>query len=119
MQFIKNGQWALKKAEQMDILAAGNAIKTDHEEQSLALALQPKYVHMVTLDPEDLSPSQLISFMRYMDEYSKEVLVNNSKNWYGKKWDIYTLDSMTRYPIDEQKGIFYMKISQKIKLNIL
>lgn len=70
-QFIKNGQWALKKAEQMDILAAGNAIKTDHEEQSLALALQPKYVHMVTLDPEDLSPSQLISFMRYMDEYSQ------------------------------------------------
>lgn len=70
-QFIKNGQWALKKAEQMDILAAGNAIKTDHEEQSLSLALQPKYVHMVTLDPEDLSPSQLISFMRYMDEYSQ------------------------------------------------
>ncbi len=70
-QFIKNGQWALKKAEQMDILAAGNAIKTDHEKQSLALALQPKYVHMVTLDPEDLSPSQLISFMRYMDEYSQ------------------------------------------------
>ncbi|MGE8551014.1 MAG: LPS export ABC transporter permease LptG, partial [Acinetobacter calcoaceticus] len=70
-QFVKDGQWALKKAEQMDILAAGNAIKTDHDEQSLALALQPKYVHMVTLDPEDLSPSQLISFMRYMDEYSQ------------------------------------------------
>ena len=66
-------KWSMgfEKAEQMDILAAGNAIKTDHEEQSLALALQPKYVHMVTLDPEDLSPSQLISFMRYMDEYSQ------------------------------------------------
>ena len=65
-------KWSMgfEKAEQMDILA-GNAIKTDHEEQSLALALQPKYVHMVTLDPEDLSPSQLISFMRYMDEYSQ------------------------------------------------
>lgn len=70
-QFVKDGQWALKKAEQMDILATGNAIKTDHDEQSLSLALQPKYVHMVTLDPEDLSPSQLISFMRYMDEYSQ------------------------------------------------
>lgn len=70
-QFVKDGQWALKKAQQMDILTAGNAIKTDHDEQSLSLALQPKYVHMVTLDPEDLSPSQLISFMRYMDEYSQ------------------------------------------------
>ncbi|MCU0189112.1 LptF/LptG family permease, partial [Citrobacter freundii] len=70
-QFVKDGQWALKKAEQMDILAAGNAIETNHDEQSLSLALQPKYVHMVTLDPEDLSPSQLISFMRYMDEYSQ------------------------------------------------
>ncbi|NLN57523.1 MAG: LptF/LptG family permease, partial [Gammaproteobacteria bacterium] len=35
------------------------------------LALQPKYVHMVTIDPEDLSPSQLVSFMSYMHEYSQ------------------------------------------------
>lgn len=33
--------------------------------------MQPKYVHMVTLDPEDLSPSQLVSFMRYLEEYSQ------------------------------------------------
>ena len=26
---------------------------------------------MVTLDPEDLSPSQLVSFMSYLDEYSQ------------------------------------------------
>ncbi len=37
----------------------------------MALALQPKYVHMVTIDPEDLSPSQLVSFMSYMHEYSQ------------------------------------------------
>ena len=49
----------------------GNAIKTDHAQQALGLALQPKYVHMVTLDPEDLSPSQLVSFMRYLEEYSQ------------------------------------------------
>src|SRR5690606_23089154 len=41
------------------------------EQQPLALALQPKYVHMVTIDPEDLSPSQLISFTSYMHEYSQ------------------------------------------------
>ncbi|WP_038343467.1 LPS export ABC transporter permease LptG [Acinetobacter sp. A47] len=70
-QFVKDGEWALEQSHQVDLLAQGNAIKTDHEQQALGLALQPKYVHMVTLDPEDLSPSQLISFMRYMDEYSQ------------------------------------------------
>ncbi|MDH0565529.1 LPS export ABC transporter permease LptG [Acinetobacter courvalinii] len=70
-QFVKDGEWTLEQSHQVDLLAQGNAIKTDHPQQSLGLALQPKYVHMVTLDPEDLSPSQLISFMRYMDEYSQ------------------------------------------------
>ena len=70
-QFVKDGQWTLKESHQVDLLALGNAIKTDHEQQPLGLALQPKYVHMVTLDPEDLSPSQLISFMRYLKEYSQ------------------------------------------------
>lgn len=70
-QFVKDGQWKLQQSHQIDLLAQGNAIKTDHQQQALALALQPKYVHMVTLDPEDLSPSQLISFMGYMKEYSQ------------------------------------------------
>ncbi|ENX16883.1 hypothetical protein F895_01341 [Acinetobacter sp. CIP 64.2] len=70
-QFLKDGEWVLSQSHQVDLLAQGDAIKTDHEQQSLGLALQPKYVHMVTLDPEDLSPSQLISFMRYMEEYSQ------------------------------------------------
>lgn len=70
-QFVKDGQWNLEHSHQVDLLAQGNAIKTDHEQQALGLALQPKYVHMVTLDPDDLSPSQLISFMQYLKEYSQ------------------------------------------------
>ncbi|OJU91638.1 MAG: LPS export ABC transporter permease LptG [Acinetobacter sp. 38-8] len=70
-QFLKDGQWTLEKSHQVDLLAQGNAIKTDHDQQALGLALQPKYVHMVTLDPDDLSPSQLISFMQYLSEYSQ------------------------------------------------
>lgn len=69
--FVKDGQWTLEQSHQIDLLPQGNAIKTDHANQALALALQPKYVHMVTIDPEDLSPTQLISFMRYMEEYSQ------------------------------------------------
>ncbi len=70
-QFEQDGQWRLQNSVQVDILEAGNAVQHIAEQQPLALALKPKYVHMVTLDPEDLSPSQLISFMRYMEEYSQ------------------------------------------------
>ncbi len=68
---------------------------------------------IVQLDQDLDVDEQIDAFIkkiRAIDEYSKEILLNNSKNWYGKKWDIYTLDSMTRYPIDEQKGVLYMKI---------
>ncbi|MEG2360077.1 LPS export ABC transporter permease LptG [Acinetobacter sp.] len=70
-QFVADGSWALKNARQMDILSNGDAVLEHSSQLPLSLALQPKYVHMVTLDPEDLSPSQLVSFMSYLDEYSQ------------------------------------------------
>lgn len=70
-QFVQNGQWSLIEASQMDIFPEGYSRLIQTPQQDVALALQPKYVHMVTIDPEDLAPSQLISFMRYMDEYSQ------------------------------------------------
>lgn len=70
-QFIKNGQWSLSNAEQIDIAQEGHAQLIHTQQQDLALALQPKYVHMVTIDPENLAPSQLVSFMGYMHEYSQ------------------------------------------------
>ena len=70
-QFVKNGNWTLTGASQMDILPEGNSTLVKTAQLPLSLALQPKYVHMVTIDPEDLSPSQLISFMSYMKEYSQ------------------------------------------------
>ncbi|MGL6033823.1 MAG: LPS export ABC transporter permease LptG, partial [Acinetobacter johnsonii] len=70
-QFVSNGTWKLNTVQQMDVLKDGDATLAKNAEQPLSLALQPKYVHMVTLDPEDLSPSQLISFMSYMHEYSQ------------------------------------------------
>lgn len=70
-QFVKDGDWNLERVSQVDILPQGNATLVNAAELPLSLALQPKYVHMVTIDPEDLSPSQLISFMSYMQEYSQ------------------------------------------------
>ena len=70
-QFVQDGQWRLQTTQEMNILAQGNASLTKQANSDLSLALQPKYVHMVTIDPEDLSPSQLVNFMGYMHEYSQ------------------------------------------------
>ena len=69
--FKQDGQWQIQNASQVDILPEGMAVLLKQATAPLSLALQPKYVHMVTIDPEDLSPSQLISFMSYMHEYSQ------------------------------------------------
>ena len=69
--FVKNGSWNLKDTHQVDILPNGNATIEQRAELPFSIALKPKYVHMVTIDPKDLSPSQLVSFTRYMHEYSQ------------------------------------------------
>ena len=70
-QFFKEGQWNLKNSAQVNLLDNGQAQVVNKNQQGLALALQPKYVHMVTINPEDLAPTQLLSFMQYMHEYSQ------------------------------------------------
>lgn len=70
-QFLAEKSWQLKAVEHVDIFADGRAQQSTLPQQPLPLALQPKYVHMVTVDPEDLAFSQLLSFMGYMHEYSQ------------------------------------------------
>ncbi len=70
-QFVKDGEWNLQNSSQVNLLANGQAQVAQSNQQDLSLALQPKYVHMVTIDPDDLAPSQLVSFMTYMNEYSQ------------------------------------------------
>lgn len=69
--FVKDGTWSLEKVDRTDVLPNGNAVLEKIDQQAFAMALQPKYVHMVTIDPEKLSPSQLVSFISYMHEYSQ------------------------------------------------
>jgi lipopolysaccharide export system permease protein len=69
--FQQAKQWHLEQVAQVDIFADGHAQQVHSRSQQLALALQPKYVHMVTVDPENLAPSQLLSFMGYLHEYSQ------------------------------------------------
>ena len=69
--FVADESWQLKQLEQVDIFEDGRAQRTTLSQHPLPLALQPKYVHIVTVDPEDLAFGQLLSFMSYMHEYSQ------------------------------------------------
>lgn len=70
-KFVQNGQWKLNQIKQMDISNQGESKLIHADQQDLGLALQPRYVHMVSIDADKLAPSQLISYMRYMHEYSQ------------------------------------------------
>ena len=69
--FIDQGRWQLQQATQIRLQPNGDALRQVFQQQQIELALQPKYVHMVTIDPEDLSPSQLLSFIQYLNQYSQ------------------------------------------------
>lgn len=70
-EFVRNGEWKLKNVVETTIFNDAHAERKQQPEMDFALALQPEYVHMVTVDPEDLSPSQLIHLMSYMQQYSQ------------------------------------------------
>ena len=70
-QFKDEKNWQLNAVEQIDIFKDGRAQRTVQQHAELPLALQPKYVHIITVDPEDLAFSQLLSYMGYMHEYSQ------------------------------------------------
>lgn len=70
-EFLKEGQWQLNSNQQLSILASGAAQLQAIPQHMFNLALQPKFVHMVTQDPDDLAPTELVGFMNYMHEYSQ------------------------------------------------
>lgn len=70
-EFVHDGEWQLHSNNQLSILDSGAAQLQAIPQQAFNLALQPKFVHMVTQNPEDLAPTELVDFMRYMDEYSQ------------------------------------------------
>lgn len=70
-QFKSDGLWTLNNVAQIKVQQTGNAELNQQPQTEFPFALQPRYVHMVTIDPEDLSPSQLVSFIHYLSEYSQ------------------------------------------------
>ncbi|ONG37898.1 LPS export ABC transporter permease LptG [Alkanindiges hydrocarboniclasticus] len=64
--FKQNQQWQLQQVEQIQIQPDSSAKPTQHEQMTMQLGLQPRFVQTVTVAPEDLAPSQLIEYMRYL-----------------------------------------------------
>ncbi len=69
--FQQNQQWQLKQVKQMLIQPDGSAKTTLSPEILVKLALQPRFVRIVTVDPEDLSPTQLVEYMGYLANSSQ------------------------------------------------
>lgn len=69
-RFEHDQQWQFSNVQMSTIQADGSAKAQSVKQTNMNLALQPRFVQIVTVDPADLAPSQLVSYMRYMAKYS-------------------------------------------------
>lgn len=69
--FKTDQQWTLKNIQQSVIQNDGRAISSKQAESPINLALQPRFVQLVTISPEDLAPSELIEYMHYLSEHTQ------------------------------------------------
>lgn len=70
-EYDANKQWRLKDVQQSQIQSDGSAKAIQQPDLTMDLALQPRFVQIVTVAPEDLAPSQLVKYMRYLSETSQ------------------------------------------------
>lgn len=68
--FQQDQQWQLKQIQQTKIQPDGSAQMIRLPQMQVALALQPRFVRIVTVSPEDLAPSQLVEYIRYLSDSS-------------------------------------------------
>lgn len=65
-QYQQGQQWLLQQVQQANLQPNGVAVATEKAELPFELALQPRFVHLVTQSPEALAPSQLWTYIRYL-----------------------------------------------------
>ena len=70
-EFSANQQWTLDQVNQVQIQPDGSAVLKRYPSTQMQLALQPRFVQIVTVAPEDLAPSQLVEYMRYLADYAQ------------------------------------------------
>lgn len=67
----RQGQWTLQQVRQVTIQPDGSTQLTQQVRLPVQLSLQPRFVHMVTVNPEELAPSDLISYISYLQSHSQ------------------------------------------------
>ena len=65
-QYQHGQHWKLSGVALANVQSDGSMIASTLPQQTLALPLQPRFVHLVTQSPEDLAPSQLWSYIGYL-----------------------------------------------------
>lgn len=70
-EYTTQQQWQLTQVDQSRIQTDGSAKLLHSASVPMQLALQPKFVQIVTVAPDDLAPSQLIEYMQYLSKYSQ------------------------------------------------
>lgn len=70
-QYQQGQQWQLEQVQRVVLQADGVAVATQEQVLPVQLALQPRFVHLVTQSPESLAPSQLWSYIQYLGQQSQ------------------------------------------------
>lgn len=70
-EYATQQQWQLTQVSQSKIQPDGSAKRVQSPTMQMQLALQPKFVQIVTVAPDELAPSQLVEYMRYLAKYSQ------------------------------------------------
>lgn len=65
-QYQHGQDWQLSGVAIANVQSDGRMIASTMAQQTLALPLQPRFVHLVTQSPEDLAPSQLWHYIGYL-----------------------------------------------------
>jgi lipopolysaccharide export system permease protein len=65
-QYQSGQAWLLHDVTQATVQSDGSMQTQSQASLNQALPLQPRFVHLVTLSPEDLAPSQLWRYIRYL-----------------------------------------------------
>jgi lipopolysaccharide export system permease protein len=65
-QYQKGQKWQLTNVAVANVQPDGRMIASTLAQQTLALPLQPRFIHLVTQSPEDLAPSQLWNYIGYL-----------------------------------------------------
>lgn len=80
-QYQHGQQWQLHRGQTVTVQPDGHLQAQTWTQRTVQLSLQPQYVHLVTLSPEDLPPSQLWQYTRYLQQQGQTAAAYELALW--------------------------------------